>query len=58
MMAMRLARIKQPEGCFAFLSVFDAKMLTALRLDAAPVSKGYLAAIRSGHCVVGLFSCC
>lgn len=33
---------------------FDAEMLTALGLDPSLASKGYLATIRFGHCVIGL----
>jgi hypothetical protein len=33
---------------------FDADMLTALGLDRSLASKGYLATIRFGHCVIGL----
>ena len=33
---------------------FDADMLTSLGLDPALASKGYLATIRFGHCVIGL----
>lgn len=34
--------------------LFDAEMLTELGLDPSLASKGYLATIRFGHCVVGL----
>ena len=33
---------------------FDAQMLTALGLDPSLASKGYLATIRLGQCVIGL----
>jgi hypothetical protein len=33
---------------------FDAEMLTAVGLDPSLASKGYLATIRFGHCVIGL----
>lgn len=33
---------------------FDAEMLSALGLDPSLASKGYLATIRFGHCVIGL----
>ncbi len=33
---------------------FDADLLTSLGLDASMASKGYLATIRFGHCVIGL----
>lgn len=33
--------------------LFDAPMLTALGLDPSLASKGYLATIRFGHCVIG-----